>query len=217
MKPIKVILSILFLFQLSSFGQPPHPTYHFFIKQADSLLQTSEYKQAGLFYNKAFKVFNNKGLPEDRYKAARAWSLASENDSAFNCLERLITKRYYVSYEKVINESDFKNISSDKRWNQIIDTLKVIKTISGPPTTRALTTFALKNKLKKPIDVYYYDYYHNEIFYFDLKPKQTKQQESYIGNVWIIRLKHDSSQVLEFMIRTPNQKFDTNGQIPNNK
>ena len=83
-----------------------------------------EYSKAGLSFSSAFKAFGNKGTIEDRYNAARVWSLANVPDSAFDCLQRIINKKHFTNYERLTTEKDFINIHSDSRWKTLSITLK---------------------------------------------------------------------------------------------
>ena len=126
MKP-NYILIYFFCISVNFLGQTAVPKYYFFIKQADSLWKQKEYKNAGLAFSSAFKVFGNKGYVEDRYNAARVWSLANIPDSAFVCLEKIIQKKHFTDYDKLIMEKDFLNIKSNKRWQPLINELKANK------------------------------------------------------------------------------------------
>lgn len=206
---------ILFL-SINVFGQTTPLQYNIFIQQADSLRQLKDYKASGFAYSLAFQTLGNKGLMEDRYNAARVWSLANIPDSSFNCLERIIKKGLFTDFDQIVKEEDFNNLHSDSRWNPLLDTLQAKKTHKEKYSPKS-STITVKNNRKKTVYVYWLDYSHKEIFYFDLEPNQEKTQQTYIGHVWIIRQKKDLSQVIEFMVTKPYQRFDTNGQIPDGK
>ena len=134
------IIFIYFILLSAKFlGQTFPSNYYFFKRQADSLWKLKEYNKAGVAFSSAFKTIGNKGLVEDRYNAARVWSLAGITDSSFDCLKRIINKKYFTNYERLVTEKDFLSIKSDKRWKPIIDTLKkyqgpIYKNFNGQQT-----------------------------------------------------------------------------------
>ncbi len=128
----KIFIFAAICLSLVAFGQNPSPEYYLFIKKADSLYKVRDYKNAGIVYSSAFKTIGNKGLMLDRYNAARSWSLANVNDSSFDCLDRIIKKNLFTDYDRLLNESDFNNIHSDKRWQPLLDYLKEYKPMDLP-------------------------------------------------------------------------------------
>ena len=113
------------------FGQASSPEYKSFIRKADSLYKLKEYKNSAQNYSLAFKTLAWKGLVADRYNAARSWTLANIPDSAFFCLERIVNKGYYSSYDEIVLEEDFNTLHSDKRWQPLIDQIKRNKLPTG--------------------------------------------------------------------------------------
>src|SRR3989338_7416275 len=88
-------------------GQENSSEYKNFIKKADSLYIAKEYKSSAQNYSLAFKTLGWKGASNDRYHAARSWTLANIPDSAFFCLDRLVNKIGYSDYDKIIADEDF--------------------------------------------------------------------------------------------------------------
>ncbi|MGZ3864672.1 MAG: VHL beta domain-containing protein [Bacteroidia bacterium] len=211
---MKIIFTITTNLLLTFFiyGQTPPPEYKLFIKKADSLFKLKDYKNSAYSFSSAFKTFGNKGSPIDRYNAARAWALINVADSSFDCLSRIVKARVLTDYDMVIAEKDFKNLHKDGRWRALLDTLSLPKLKTQ---TTGLTTITVKNKLKTTVSVYWLDYSHKEIHYFDLQPNQEQLQQTYNGHVWIIRQKKDSSQVIEFAVVKGLHKYDTNGPVRN--
>ena len=130
MKKLITILFCAFASQLL-IGQTPPPEYKNFISKADSLYKLKDYINSAQNYSLAFKTFNWKGTPTDRYNAARSWTLAGIPDSAFFCLDRIVYKTGYSDYDKIIAEEDFNLLHRDKRWQPLIDQVKHNKLPTG--------------------------------------------------------------------------------------
>jgi hypothetical protein len=109
-------LFFLFLFN-NCFAQNQLPEkYNIYISQADSLSHLKDYRNAALMYSAAFQEFGGKGLLPHRYRAARAWALSGNADSAFFNLDRIAGKGGYGNYREVANDTAFISLRSDKRW-----------------------------------------------------------------------------------------------------
>lgn len=108
-------------------GQNFGETYTHRIKRADSLFHKGIYRVAAESYNSAF--VDNGGLAylPDRYMAVSAWSMASELDSAFFHLFRIIERVKYDDLNKVVSDSTFKNLRSDPRWEKAVTLIKINK------------------------------------------------------------------------------------------
>jgi hypothetical protein len=109
-----------------SIGQVSSPDYFYFIKKADSLYETNDFKNSALNYSLAFKTNNWNGRTTDRYNAACSWALAGNADSAFSQLYR-ITKTYYSYYNHIIEDNDLVSLHNDQRWKPLMDTFKINK------------------------------------------------------------------------------------------
>lgn len=96
-------------------------TYAGHIRSADSLLHIEAYGQAALQYSLAFETLGGKGYPEDRLKAARAWSKAGNADSAFFHLNRLVEKTKLLDDPLVLeSEPDFAVLKNEFRWSRLM-------------------------------------------------------------------------------------------------
>ncbi|MCW3076112.1 MAG: hypothetical protein JWO32_721 [Bacteroidetes bacterium] len=212
------VKNILFIFlcllTVSLHSQTTPPAYNNYIKKADSLYRAKDYKGSSLTYDSAFRVMNNKGLLVDRYNAARSWALADMPDSAFANLEKIIKKRLFVDYDKLINDKDFVALHQEPKWPALIDTLNFHRQNKKSGYDPVPATFWVKNNSKKTIALYWIDRDFKEVLYFNIPPKKTISQQTYIGTVWVLRRELDKSQIIEFSIMKQNQKFDTNGPIP---
>ncbi|MFM9944616.1 MAG: DUF6624 domain-containing protein [Bacteroidia bacterium] len=71
-------------------------------------------------YNAAFNELGRKGRPQDRFKAAIAWTLIGEKDSAFFNLFRLAEKTNYLEFYILNSETQFQFLHSDRRWNELL-------------------------------------------------------------------------------------------------
>jgi hypothetical protein len=121
----KVISFILCLILSNSVcGQKIPAEYFALVKKADSLFESKEYKNSGLTYSAAFKTLSGKGRIKDRYSAVRSWVLADVHDSAFYNLYRIASRTFYSDYVKIINETDFKVLHNDKRWDSLLIVIK---------------------------------------------------------------------------------------------
>src|ERR1700749_2383563 len=105
-------------------GQTPPAAYNIFIQKADSLYKAQKYKSAALAYSSAFQAYGWKGLVPDRYNAAKAWAQSSVPDSAFDCLNRIIKKRYFTNYDSLTAEKDFASLYTDARWQKLNELIK---------------------------------------------------------------------------------------------
>ncbi|MGE5943668.1 MAG: DUF6624 domain-containing protein [Flavobacteriales bacterium] len=69
----------------------------------------------------------NKSNTSDRYNAACSWALAKEIDSSFVQLFQVSEKGNYSNYGHITTDSDLEILHSDKRWNIVLDIVKVNK------------------------------------------------------------------------------------------
>lgn len=113
------------------FGQTIHAEYKNLIKQADSLFQVKDYYRSAVMYSAAFKNLGWRGTVNDRYNAARSWTLANTPDSAFFCLDRIVKRAGYPDYEKITTEKDFSLLYTDNRWQPLLDQIKRNKLPNG--------------------------------------------------------------------------------------
>jgi hypothetical protein len=106
------------------YGQPALPQYYILTKKADSLYKINNYKNSAFTYSQAFKSNGWKGYQEDRYNAARSWTLAGYLDSAIFNLERIVSKLYYDDYERITTDKDFISLYNNPRWKLLITKIK---------------------------------------------------------------------------------------------
>jgi len=121
MKTRITILSLIILFATTCCGQSE--LYRTSIKKAEQYVAEKNYKNATTEYSNAFRSLGWKGNPQDRYNAAKAWTLCSVKDSAFFNLLRLLDKTDFLEYHSLIRESDFTALHTDDRWKKILTEL----------------------------------------------------------------------------------------------
>jgi hypothetical protein len=198
----KIILIIIFCFPILLIGQDPSPEYYSICRKADSLYWEKDYMNSALLYSKALRTSGNKGFISDRFKAARCYAKANMPDSALNYLERIGDKGLIENVPTLISEPDLNSLHELKRWNILVDHVKnfVIHKNASPNGDHP-ATISVKNNLSEPVYVYWIDFYGKEVFYFDLEPKQEKEQETYTGHVWIVKTSKSFKQIKEFKVK----------------
>ncbi|MEI7983188.1 MAG: DUF6624 domain-containing protein [Bacteroidota bacterium] len=123
MKKIISLISATFLFTSILFCQD-RKSYSKLIEEAQQLFDSKEYLKAGLKYSEAFSANGNKGLLEERYNSACAWALAIYPDSSFVQLFKIVIKGKYTNLEQFTKDTDLDPLHSDKRWNELLETIK---------------------------------------------------------------------------------------------
>jgi hypothetical protein len=105
--------------------------YKSFTKEAEKLFDSKEYLKSAQHYSKAFKVYGWKGSATDRYKAAKAWTLAKQPDSAFYSLEKLVYNLWFSEYDKLTTDTVFNPLHNDSRWKPLLEQTKLNKLPKG--------------------------------------------------------------------------------------
>jgi hypothetical protein len=134
MKPLLLIVAVL-IGQLC-FGQQyltPPKEYYSNLSIADSLSELKQYEKATQHLNLAFESFGWRGTPDDRYKAATIFTLASKYDSAFKNIERL-GRQQFINYTKILNNPVFANLrqSNPIRFDTLLNKIKLNKEKLAP-------------------------------------------------------------------------------------
>jgi len=134
MKPFILIVAILV--GQFCFGQQyltPPKEYYSNLSIADSLSELKEYEKATRYLNLAFESFGWRGTPDDRYKAAKIFALASNYDSAFKNIERL-GRQEFINYIKISNDSAFADLrqSNPIRFDTLLNKIKLNKEKFAP-------------------------------------------------------------------------------------
>jgi hypothetical protein len=144
MKKYIFLIAVICLAQFSYAQQMIRPpaAYYSNLAIADSLSDLKEYKEATRFLNNAFEAFGWRGIPADRFKAARIFALANNDDSAFKNLERL-GKQEYINYLKITKDTAFKNLQQNNpsRFDTLIQHIKDNKEKFAPQQNLVLTNY----------------------------------------------------------------------------
>jgi len=121
----KITASALFFLLMVNvaFGQLKKE-YYMLVKKADSLFTLKDYKGAAEYFADAFKAQGDMGMPEDRYKTARALTMTNDPDGAFEQLFRIIEKSGFRDYDRVVKEENFLSLHEDPRWKELLTALK---------------------------------------------------------------------------------------------
>jgi hypothetical protein len=122
---------LCFIFTINPASAQIPKEYYNQTKKADSLFKLKDYKNSAIAFSSAFKVNGGKGLLEDRYKAACAWAMIKNADSAFFQLYRITDKLYFNDYNRVVKEEYFKNLYNDVRWEKLLDQIKINKSFNS--------------------------------------------------------------------------------------
>lgn len=133
------------LISQSVFGQTyvtPPDAYYSNISVADSLVESHEYEKATHHLNLAFESFGWKGIPDDRYKAARIFALVNNYDSAFKHIEKLGAQRFF-NYLKVKNEPAFIPLQKKDlvRFDSLLRKIQLNKDQYGPKQNLVWTNY----------------------------------------------------------------------------
>lgn len=117
-------LTIAFFYFGAFVSAQPSIKYFEYIDKARNSFEKKEYKKSATLYANAFKANAGKAYLEDRYNAARSWTLAGNKDSAFVQLFKVVILYDYINYFQISSNVDFSQLHTDKRWMQIIDIVK---------------------------------------------------------------------------------------------
>ena len=98
-------------------------TYFKRIEIADSLYAQKKYAEASRAFSAAF-TFNNQDFSAGhRYRAAKAWAMSGEKDSAIVNLHTELSIGYH-NYQEFKNEKAFKILRTDPSWNSLVKKVK---------------------------------------------------------------------------------------------
>jgi hypothetical protein len=121
---LKSIIFLLIFVQGFALSAQEQATYDSLARRADVLLEARQFRAAAEAYSQAFQSRGWKGLQQERYNAARAWSMAGVPDSAFFQLYRITEKLNFSDLEAVAGEAYFQPIQSDPRWADLTARIK---------------------------------------------------------------------------------------------
>jgi hypothetical protein len=119
-----VLLSIL-LWNLA-FGQATFTgSYYGFISKARDYRQKNQYLLSGLAYDSAFQAAGGRGRAADLYDAACSWALGGDIDRAFSDLYLAVRLGKLARPEAAAKDDDLLSLRADKRWQDVLDRMKV--------------------------------------------------------------------------------------------
>jgi hypothetical protein len=101
--------------------------YASLIKEANAFYKAKEYKQSALKYEEAFVALGNRGMINDHYNAACSWALVPQIDSSFIHLFRITANGHYKNYQHITTDTDLTILHTDKRWQEVINSVKKSK------------------------------------------------------------------------------------------
>jgi hypothetical protein len=104
---------------------PQKLTYIELTSKADSLFTAKKYESSLKLFLIAFKNNNDMGQVVHRYKTAICYAKINNNDDAFLQLFRIAEKGNYYNYFEIENEEAFSNLKKGKRWEQLIQIIKL--------------------------------------------------------------------------------------------
>lgn len=181
----KIIIAGILLSVNFSYAQSDE--YSKLIKKADSLYTVKDYKNSAMFYSQAFKINGWKGTSHDRYNAACTWAMANVPDSAFFNLERITKFLNYSNYDHTIKDSDLIGLHADKRWNPIIELVKLNKEKAEA---------SLNKPLVAQLDSIYYDDQTYRLQEQDLENKHGWDSKE-VKDIWKIIKVKDSVNLIK--------------------
>ncbi|MFD2543731.1 DUF6624 domain-containing protein [Lacinutrix gracilariae] len=129
MKRIILTAVIGLLVSNFAFGQKDMTKYKAFIKTADSLYNTKDYKKSAIAYQNAFDSNAGKAYPGDRYNAACTFALAGDSEKAFYHLiySAEHPRIKYKNYNNITTDSDLNSLHKDEQWEKLVKLVKANK------------------------------------------------------------------------------------------
>ena len=121
---MKITLTIILINLAFLLNAQVPEEYKILVKQAHELYQNKHYLESATKYNQAFATNESKAFQNDRYSAACSWALASNADSAFYHLFRLVDKGKYINYNHISTDKDLISLYEDKRWDELLILVK---------------------------------------------------------------------------------------------
>ena len=120
MKRSLVITFALIIFPIivSVAQQSSNPEYANLIRNGWKLCLEKDFAGSAKLYEKAFKLNDNVPL-SDRYNASCIYALSGNSDMAFHHLFITATDLKWDDYNHLINDTNLKQLHSDKRWEEL--------------------------------------------------------------------------------------------------
>jgi hypothetical protein len=120
------LLLLSVLFWALTFGQATFPErYYTHISKARDCRQKNQYLLSGMSYDSAFQAVGGRGRALDFYDAACSWALGGEIDQAFADLYFAVRLGKWARPEEAAKDDDLASLRADKRWEDVLDRMKV--------------------------------------------------------------------------------------------
>jgi hypothetical protein len=120
----------LTLLTIVAFGQNkfmPTDKYTNHSARAYGFYEEKKYLQSALSYDTLFRVNNGQGLMSDKYNAACSWALVGNIEKAFFYLNKTVIVDKWIGLSHMLSDPDLNALHSDKRWQPLIDTVRLNK------------------------------------------------------------------------------------------
>jgi hypothetical protein len=101
--------------------------YDSLVSKAFAFYEEKDFLTSAQTYSAAFRSNEWKGLPNDRYNAACAWSLAGSPDSAFFQLNRIAVMSQYANIAHMTSDTDLTSLHGDARWEPLCQLVRANK------------------------------------------------------------------------------------------
>lgn len=109
-------------------GQATFPErYYSFIGKARDCRRNNEYLVSGLSYDSAFQAAGGHGRAGDFYDAACSWALGGDIDRAYAELYLAVRQGHWARPEEAAKDTDLTTLRTDKRWEDVLERMKVNK------------------------------------------------------------------------------------------
>ena len=126
MKKYLIICVVALLSIANTQAQSNQKSYSELIRAGWKLCLEKKFVASAKVYEQAFKVNPNAPL-NDRYNAACIYALANNANGAFKHLFVAANTLNWYDINHLKNDTDLKNIRTDKRWNRLIATMQQTK------------------------------------------------------------------------------------------
>ena len=111
-----------------AFGQAAFPErYYAYVGKARDCRRNNQYLVSGLSYDSAFQVAGGRGRAGNLYDAACSWALGGDVDQAFAELYLAVRQGHWARPEEAAKDNDLAALRADKRWEDVVERMKVNK------------------------------------------------------------------------------------------
>lgn len=125
-KGIIILAVLLAILPTRSIAQSDS-VYKSLTEKAFAYYEGKEYLKSAKEYTKAFSIEGAEIKADDRYNAACSWALYGNVDSAIHNMSIAANELGYKNYVHMCIDPDLETVRSDKRWQSIVEKVKVTK------------------------------------------------------------------------------------------